>query len=189
MREKIILTIFLSFLCFVYSNAQENTQDNYFPKGSISLRTNVAHWVVLTPNLGLEYKASDNAALLIEGGWARWELDTRNKYWRVWNVSPQVRYYTGELKDNYIGLQYNMGEYNLVGNQSKYMGGGFTLGHQFYLAKNLMVDLGLSLGYLYLHDKEEYEHIDGHDYRTTSKSSHGYWGPTGLSLSFVWKIN
>lgn len=191
MKRKEILLIFLLLLCFPYLNAQENTKtlDNYFPKGSLNLRTNAIPWLLLTPNLGVEYKASDNIGLLIDGGWAHWSLNTQNKYWRIWNVAPQLRYYTGRLKDNYIGLQYTMGEYNLIGNQGKYMGGGLTLGHQFYCGKNLMVDLGISLGYLYLYDKEDYNRINGHDYRTGVKSSNGYWGPTGASVSFVWKIN
>lgn len=191
MKRKEILLIFLLLLCFSFLSAQENTTtpDNYFPKGSMSLRTNSVPWLMLMPNLGAEYKASDNIGLVVDGSWAHWSLNTQNKYWRIWNVAPQVRYYTGKLKDNYIGLQYTMGEYNLTGNQGKYIGGGITLGHQFNCGKNLMVDLGISLGYLYLHDKEEYQRIDGHDYRTTPKSSHGYWGPTGLTVSFVWKIN
>lgn len=191
MKRKEILLIFLLLLYFPYLNAQDNTKTpcNYSPKGSLSLRTNTVPWLLLTPNLGMEYKASDNIGLLVDGGWAHWKLNTQSKYWRIWNVAPQVRYYTGKLKDNYIGLQYTMGEYNLTGNQGKYMGGGITLGHQFYCGKNLMVDLGLSLGYLYLHDKEEYNRINGHDYRTGIKSSNGYWGPTGVTISFVWKIN
>ncbi|WP_051697502.1 DUF3575 domain-containing protein [Prevotella sp. 10(H)] len=190
MKQKIITFILLLLLCFPSLNAQENkeAEQTYFPKGSLSLRTNAASWLLLTPNLGAEYKATDNLGLLVEGGYAHWKLNTQNRYWHVWNVAPQVRYYTGSLKNNYIGLQYTMGEYNLTGNQGKYMGGGLTLGHQFYCGRNLMVDLGLSLGYLYLHDKEEYNRIDGHDYRIKAKSSNGYWGPTGVSVTFVWKM-
>lgn len=191
MKLKETLLILLLSLCFSLLSAQENTKtlNTYFPKGSLSLRTNTVSWLMLTPSLEVEYKPSDNLGLLVDGAWSHWKLNTQNKYWHMWNAAPQVRYYTGALKNNYIGVQYTMGEYNLTGYQGKYMGGGFTLGHQFYLAKNLMVDLGLSLGYLYLHDKEEYQRIDGHDYRTTPKSSNGYWGPTGLNVSFVWKIN
>jgi len=191
MKQKGTILIFLLLLCFSISYAQKNTDESgtYFPQGSLSLRTNTISWLLLTPNLGAEYKATDNIGLLIEGSYAHWKLKTRNRYWHVWNIAPQVRYYTGSMKDNYIGLQYTMGEYNFVGDQGKYMGGGLTLGHQFYCGHNLMVDLGLSLGYLYLHDKEEYNRIDGHDYRMKGKTSNGYWGPTGVSISFVWKIN
>ena len=183
------LSIYLLMIAGIRGKLRSQEEPTFFPKGSLSLRSNTVSWLMLTPSLGLEYKATDNLGLLVDRAWSHWNLDTQNKYWRLWNVAPQVRYYLGNLKDSYLGAQYTMGEYNLVGYQGKYMGGGLTLGHQFYLGKNLMADLGLSLGYLYLHDKEEYQCIDGHDYRTTPKSSHGYWGPTGLTISFVWKIN
>jgi len=189
-KQLITLVLLLTGLSIgIYAQEKSLDESTYFPKGSFSLRTNAVPWLMLTPNIGVEYKASDNIGLLLDGGWAHWKLNTKNKYWRIWNVAPQMRYYSGKLKDNYIGLQYTMGEYNLSGYQGKYMGGGLTLGHQFYCGKNLMVDLGISLGYLYLHDKEEYNHINGHDYRMSGKTSHGYWGPTGATISFVWKIN
>lgn len=189
-NQLIILLLLLTGFATCLQAQETNTEKpTYSPKGSLSLRTNIAPWAMLTPNIGVEYKTSDNLGLLIDGGWAHWSLSSKDKYWRIWNVAPQVRYYLGEAKYNYIGAQYTMGEYNLTGRQGKYVGGGLTLGHQFYACKNLMVDLGLSLGYLYLHDKEKYERINGHNYRTTSKSSQGYWGPIGLTISFVWKIN
>lgn len=192
MKQKITTFIILLLLCCPMLKAQGNSTEtlpSYSPKGSLSLRSNLASWLMLTPNLGIEYKATDNIGLLVDGSYAHWKLNTQNRYWRMWNVAPQMRYYTGSLKDSYLGIQYTMGEYNLTGDQGKYMGGGLTLGHQFYCGHNLMIDLGLSLGYLYLHDREEYQRIDGHDYRTKGKSSNGYWGPTGLSVTFVWKIN
>ena len=100
-----------------------------------------------------------------------------------------MRYYIGESKCNYIGGQYALGQYNLTGRQGKYMGGGLTLGHQFYAGTNLMVDLGVSVGYLHLYDKEKYHRVDGVDYRRSDKASNGYWGLTGLSMTFVWKID
>ena len=181
----------LLFALSLYSYGQRNTESlpTYSPKGSVSLRTNVGPWLMLTPNIGLEYKTSNRIGLIIEGGWAHWNLNTPNKYWRIWNIAPQARYYAGKFKDNYVGLHYTMGQYNLTGNQGKYMGGGPTLGHQFNPGKNLMVDLGLSLGYLHLYDKEKYQHIGGVDYQNGTKTANGYWGPTGISISLVWKIN
>lgn len=191
MKNQILILLLLPILITSGLQAQNVKQDKLtcFPKGSLSLRTNTVPWLMLTPNVGVEYKAGDNIGLLVDGSWAHWKLNTPDKYWRIWNVAPQVRYYIGKLKDNYTGLQYTMGEYNLTGNQARYIGGGLTLGHQFHLAKNLMVDLGISAGYLYLHDKEKYKRINEHDYRIKARSSHGYWGPTGLSATFIWKIN
>lgn len=188
--RKIMFLCTLFFVC-IFSYAQEIKQSGltYFSKGSLSVRSNSVPWLLLVPNLGIEYKASDNVGLIVDGAFAHWSLNTTNKYWHIWNVAPQVRYYVGKAKNSYIGGQYTMGDYNLIGNQGSYMGGGLTLGHQFYCSHNLFVDLGLSLGYLYLYDKEKYARINGENVRNGSKTSNGYWGPTGLNITFVWKIN
>lgn len=190
MIRKLLTSLFMLFFClFIYGQNNADEIPTYSPKGSLSLRTNVLGWAMLTPNIGIEYKTSDNVGLLVDGGWAHWNLSTQNKYWRVWNVAPQARYYFGIAKDSYLGAQYTMGEYNLVGRQGKYMGGGLTLGHQFYAGKNLMVDLGLAFGYLHLYDKEKYDRVNGLNCCSGEKTSNGYWGPTGLSMTFVWKID
>lgn len=186
-------TVLLCSLFFVgvatYAQQTDQSVRTYFPKGSLSLRTNVVPWLMLMPNAGFEYKASDNIGLIVDGTFARWSLDTANKYWHLWNVAPQVRYYMGKPKYNYVGLQYMMGEYNLTGTQGSYLGGGLTLGHQFDCGYNLLVDVGFSLGYLYLYDTEEYTRKNEINVRTKDKYSHGYWGPTGASITLVWKIN
>lgn len=190
MKQRILLILLFAFSLHSYGqDSNQSDEPTYSPKGSLSLRTNLVSWMALMPNVGIEYKTSDHVGLLVEGGWARWSMNTTNKYWRMWNIAPQARYYFGKEKYNYMGLQYTMGEYNITGNQGKYMGGGLSLGHQFYAGKNLMVDLGLSVGYLYLSDKEKYTHVNGVDYRDGIKRSNGYWGPTGANITFVWKIN
>lgn len=188
-QRSIILS--LLFLLCITMDAQEtrNTSQTYFSEGGFSLRTNTLPWLMLVPNAGFEYKVSDNIGLIFDGAFARWSLETSNKYWNIWNIAPQARYYMGKLKDNYVGAQYTMGEYNLTGTQGNYLGGGLTFGHQFDCGYNLLVDLGLSIGYLYLKDIEEYTRKDGVNISTRDKYSHGYWGPTGASITFVWKIN
>jgi hypothetical protein len=191
MKTMKIVFLYASFLIGIAAYAQEvkQSQSTYLPKGSLSLRTNTVPWLLLTPNIGLEYKVSDDVGLIADGAFAHWSLNTTNKYWHIWDVSPQVRYYAGHEKSTYIGGKYMMGEYNLTGNQGSYMGGGLTLGRQFNCGHNLMVDLGLSLGYLYLYDKEKYNRINGANVRDGAKTSNGYWGPIGANVSFVWKIN
>lgn len=181
--------LFLSMTMNAFSQEAKQEEATHFPAGSVSLRSNALPWLLLMPNLGIEYKPTERIGLLVDGGCAHWNLNTRNKYWRMWNVAPQARYYAGRSMENYIGLQYTVGEYNLSGFQGKYMGGGLALGHQFYCAKNLLIDLGLTLGYLRLYDQEEYKRIDGHNYRIKDGASHNYWGPTALSVTLVWKLN
>ncbi|MBK5720795.1 DUF3575 domain-containing protein [Dysgonomonas sp. Marseille-P4677] len=189
MNKTVLLCILFFMSIAVYAQQPERSSQTYFEKGSLSLRSNAVPWLMLMPNAGFEYKPSDNIGLIVDGAFAHWSLNTTNKYWHLWNVAPQVRYYIGELKDNYLGLQYMMGSYNLTGKQGSYMGGGLTLGHQFDCGQNLLVDVGISLGYLYLYDTEEYTRKNNVNVRTKDKYSHGYWGPTSASITFVWKIN
>ncbi len=188
--KKIGLLFYLLLLgSIVIAQDIQQTLPTYFPKGSVNLRTNSISWLCLVPSLGIEYKTSDHIGLLIDGAYAHWNLNTANEYWCIWNVSPQIRYYTGNEKGSYIGGKYTMGDYNFTGKQGNFMGGGFTLGHQFEFGKNILVDLGLSIGYLYLYDKEKYTRINGVNVRNGSKTSNGYWGPIGANATFVWKIN
>lgn len=187
---KLKLTLLCLLACtLLHAQNQDFQSTTYLPKGSLSLRSNVIPWLILMPNAGMEYKPSDRVGLIVDGGWMRWNMKMTDKYWRMWNVAPQIRYYVGASKNSYIGAQSTMGEYNFTGSQGVYMGGGLSLGHLFYAGKNLMVDLGLSLGYLHLSKKEDYKHIDGKNYRDSQRTSNGYWGPTNLSMTFVWKIN
>ena len=194
MKKKFLIPALL-FLLSVSTYGQNNPESlpSSFPKGSFILRTNVAYWATVTPNLGVEYRFSDNYSLLADGTWSHWDWKDDSRRWRNWSVSPQIRRYVGALKDSYIGLAYNVGEYNLnlsdIGKQASFMGGSLTLGHQFYAGNNLLVDIGLSGGYLHIYKKDKYEHINGVDVSIYKDRSHGYWGLTGFNLSFVWKIN
>lgn len=173
------------------SFSQTPEQETYFPKGSLSIRTNMVSWLALTPSLGVEYKPSDNIGILFDGAFSHWGADHSKFIWRLWNIAPQVRTYLGKDKCNYIGLQYSMGEYNLQQRQGKYMGGGIVLGHQFYQTERFLVDVGITFGYYYISSKEKYRYCydGGVNYRVNCKTSNGYWGPTSASISFVWKVN
>lgn len=188
-KKTILFCILLFAGLEIYAQQANQTSQTHFEKGSLALRTNTIPWLMLIPNVGFEYKASDNIGLIVDGAFSHWSLNITNKYWHLWNVAPQVRYYIGEPKYNYLGFQYTMGEYSLTGTQGSYLGGGLTLGRQFDCGHNLLVDVGLSLGYLYLYDTEEYTRKNGINIRTKDKYSHGYWGPTSASITFVWKIN
>lgn len=190
MRKQIFIccALLVGFLS-LYGQSRPEPLPTYFPKGSVNVRVNTLTGLVLTPSLGVEYKTSDRVGVLVDGGWARWSLDTPNKYWRIWYVAPQARYYAGRSVDTYLGVQGVMGEYNVKGRQGKYTGGSFTFGRQFTLSKRVLVDLGLSLGGLHFYDREKYRRVDSTDYLEVPLPSTSYWGPTSLTMAFVWNIN
>lgn len=177
--------------CFL-SNAQRacySVAHTYSSESSISLRSNLASWLILTPSIGAEYKSTDRLGLILDTSWIQLDLEnTKYKYWRMWNVSPQLRYYLGRNLNYYMGAQYSVGGYNVSGKLGNYMGGGLTTGHQFYIGRNLLFDLGVSLGYLNFYNTIRFKRIEGVNYQVSEKYSSSHYGLTGVSMSLVWKI-
>lgn len=187
------LRIILFFACFIYVlQASAQSEDvTFFPEKSISLRSNIAFWMIATPNVGVEYKLTERVGIIVDGAYApwSWKSDREKKYSRLWNLSPQVRYYALTDKSTYLGLQGNIGEYNLWKEQGNHNGISIALGHQFPLSNNLLFDMGFSLGYLHRYNIEKYEWNGSENKLTSREKSKNYFGPTALSLSLVWKIN
>lgn len=182
----LILGISLSFS----SMAQLPLSDS-FPKGSLSLRTNIPSLVLLIPSIGMEYKTSDQFALILDGGYSHWNFKRNDKdnYWRHWYLQPQIRKYVNPNKDAYIGLQGIIGEYNISTEQGRYTGGGFAFGKQYYAGKKLLIDIGLTLGYMRISHLDKMMQSDGQFYRTDAPKAHDYFGPTSISITLQRKVN
>lgn len=184
---------FLLLLFAINGSAQERmvSEADYFPAGSLSVRTNLPTWLLAVPSLGLSYKSADRLEFILDGAYSHWNFKRKgmDNYHHFWNVSPQVRTYINPSHTAYLGLQYSMGEYNMSRQQGRYMGGGLAIGKQYFAGKNLLVDIGLTLGYLQLSKRESYRQENGDFYRTQTKENTNYWGPTSLSIRFSRKIN
>ena len=64
---------------------------------------------------------------------------------------------------------------------------GLSYGYMFPIGRNLSLDAGIGLGYLYT-EYEEYLPIQGHYvYQQTSRTN--YVGPVKAKLSLVWRID
>lgn len=159
--------------------------------GSFNVRSNMLGWLLLVPNLGVEYRAADRIGLLADGGLSHWNFkrNGNDHYWRNWYAAPQLRYYPNELRDAYIGLKGTIGDYNISNEQGRFMGGGFTFGKQYAAGKKLMIDIGLTLGFLQFSNVEKMRHVNGEHYRTATIPDRTYWGPTGISISFSRRTN
>ncbi|MVZ62194.1 DUF3575 domain-containing protein [Sphingobacterium humi] len=190
MQRYCLILLFLFSVLLSLAQEQPTKASNSFPGKSFSLRTNLPTWLLAMPSLGIEYKTSDRTALIVDGVYAHWNFKRKeaDRFWHFWNVAPQVRRYVNADCSTYVGLQYSMGRYNLSSQQGEYLGGGFTFGKQYYAGKNLLIDLGLSLGYLKISTRESYRQIDGEFYRNKSKQNRNYYGPTSLSVNLVRKF-
>ena len=174
--------------------AQE-TSSTFQPQRStqkFAIRTNLLHWAVLLPNLGIEYQPNETIGILLNGGWSCWTGETASKQYRIWYITPEIRYYLGEAKNGYLGVEAHAGSFNLkigdTGRQADFVGGGITGGYKLQLNRSLDLDFNLGLGYARLMDFDKYTQINCVYVRTQPMENKNYWGLTQVGVSLVWKI-
>lgn len=156
----------------------------------LSLRANLLRWATLTPDLGIGWRVSPSWGILVNGSWASWRWNGKNRRYALWEVAPEVRYYIGKEKRGYVGAMYKAGEFNykfsVTGRQGDIMGGGITGGYVLRLNNALALDFSLGLGYIHA-DCEKYTVIDGVRVRA-GKETKDWWGPVSAGVSLVWHI-
>ena len=186
MRKNLLTLSFLACYCVVWGQ-----EVNGPSSGQLSLRANTLSWAILAPNLGLEYQLNNKIAVLVEGSYAHWNFknDRRDQYWHLWHISPKIRNYVNPSRNAYIGLQFDMGAYNISSQQGKFIGGGIAFGKQYYLTKNSWIDLGITFGALQLSEREKYYEYKEDHYLSSRKPAKNYWGPTQLSIAIIRKLN
>lgn len=191
MKKIYYSVLFLFFSIPIYAQPGENNKAEHFDSGAFSLRTNLPTWFLAVPSLGMAYKPTANLELLVDATYAAWKFKRKGvqRHHNFWNISPQVRTYIGQAKSTYLGIQYSLGEYNISRQQGQFQGGGLAVGKQYFASKNLLIDIGLTLGFLQLSERENYSTIGSDTYRTKAKENVNYWGPTALSIRLSKKIN
>ncbi len=155
-----------------------------------ALRANLLRWATLTPDLGLEWRVHPSWGILVNGSWTSWSWNGKDRRYALWEVMPEVRYYTGKEKRGYLGVMFKAGEFNYklsaTGKQGDLMGGGITGGYQLRLSDALSLDFNVAVGCLHA-DYEKYEVIDGVRVRA-GKETKNWWGPVNAGVTLVWKL-
>lgn len=155
-----------------------------------ALRANLLRWATLTPDLGLEWRVHPSWGILVNGSWTSWSWNGKDRRYALWEVMPEVRYYTGKEKRGYLGVMFKAGEFNYKlsanGKQGDLMGGGITGGYQMRLSDALSLDFNVAVGCLHA-DYEKYEVIDGVRVRA-GKETKNWWGPVNAGVTLVWKL-
>lgn len=159
-------------------------------KCGLALRANLLRWATLTPDLGVEWRINRNWGVLVNGAWTSWSWDNKNRRYALWNVSPEIHYYIGKEKRGYLGVMYQLGEFNYkfgdTGKQGDYKGGGITGGYVLPIGKCLALDFSLGLGYTRA-DFEKYMVTDGVRVRQ-GNGVKNYWGVNKAGVTLVWKL-
>lgn len=155
-----------------------------------ALRANLLRWATLTPDLGLEWRVHPSWGILVNGSWTSWSWNGKDRRYALWEVMPEVRYYTGKEKRGYLGVMFKAGQFNYklsgTGRQGDLMGGGITGGYQLRLSDALSLDFNVAVGCLHA-DYEKYEVIDGVRVRA-GKETKNWWGPVNAGVTLVWKL-
>ena len=155
-----------------------------------ALRANLLRWATLTPDLGLEWRVHPSWGILVNGSWTSWSWNGKDRWYALWEVMPEVRYYTGKEKRGYLGVMFKAGEFNYklsaTGKQGDLMGGGITGGYLLRLNKALSLDFSVAIGCLHA-DYEKYEVTDGVRVRRSTETKN-WWGPVNAGVTLVWKL-
>lgn len=156
-----------------------------------SFHTNLLYWAVATPNLGFEWRPDEKMrwGILLNGAWTHWQWKDKTRKYRMWMVSPEVRYYVTERW--FIGGEFHAGELNIklsdTGRQGNYYGGGVIGGYRLPVSSRLEFDFTLGLGYTRF-DKDNYEMIDGMHVATEKDANRNLWGPTQAGVILRYKL-
>lgn len=165
------------------------------PWHRLAVKTNLIYDALLMPSLELEYRFNRRWTLNAEADVAWWKNDSRHKYYQVMMLSPEARYWFKNHSDNpwhghYVGAFAGGGKYDLENGNRGYLGEGYfagiSYGFMFPIARNLSLEAGIGVGYLYTRYKE-YLPIDGHYLYQRTRSAN-YFGPLKLKFTFVWRL-
>lgn len=163
---------------------------------SFSLHANLLRWATLTPDLGAEFRFSDaRIGILLNGTYANWGWKHRERRYKVWRVSPEIRYYMGKDRRGFLGAMYHLGQFNYrlgyTGKAGDYQGGGVTGGYRLPLNRHLSLHFHAALGYT----RAEYDRYTRMGAVNVRQNKHGklvknYWGVNqlGISLSYDFKL-
>lgn len=156
-----------------------------------ALRTNLLHWALATPNIGVEWRPTALFSVVVDADYAPWSWNDKLNYYRMWNVQPQVRFYVNCARNLYVGGEFHVGDFNwklkTKGHQGDFIGGGLVVGYSLRLNRSLDLDFNLGGGYTnYKYDK--YETIGKTLFPYEKGLTKNYWGITSAGVSLVWKI-
>ncbi len=160
-----------------------------------ALKTNLIYDALLMPNLELEWQFNKHWSVAIDGGVAWWSRSSRNRYYRLATISPEVRYYfkpIDYMHGFYAGALVAGGLYQLQtqprrGYRGEGFMGGITAGYMWPISRTLSFDAEIGLGYMYTRYKE-YEPQMGHKLYLFTKSLN-YFGPVKIKFSLAWRFS
>lgn len=158
---------------------------------NFALRTNLLHWVALTPNIGIEVKLFDQRiGLLANVDWAdwTWKNETRRHY--VFSINPEIRYYMGDNRNWYLGAQSHHAWFEMQYNDDlrrvgHFNGVGVIGGYRWDITKAFAMDFNIGVGYTRIHADKSWQ---GSNKALEHIETKTYIVPNQATVGLVWKI-
>ncbi len=159
----------------------------------LAVKTNLVYDAALMPNVEVEWLFHPRWSVSLEVDVAWWKKDSKHKYYQVWAISPECRYWfrtRAPWHGQYVGLMAGGGAYDLENGHTGYRGEagfvGATYGFMWPIGRHLSFDAEAGVGYMHTRYKE-YEPLDGHyAYKRTRRMN--YVGPIKLKFSIAWRF-
>lgn len=153
-------------------------------------RTNLAHWLMLAPDWGFEFRIKNRVGFMINCSLTHWDWNGTDNHYRFWKGNPELRVYFGHNRRIYAGVEYHAGQFNFkpqnIGNQGFFQGGGLTGGYMFKLGNKLSLDLNLGLGYTNV-DYQTYRHVEKVSVFRSNEMK-DIIGINQVGISLVWNV-
>ncbi|MDE6377805.1 MAG: DUF3575 domain-containing protein, partial [Duncaniella sp.] len=163
------------------------------PVHRFALKTNLLYYAALMPNIELEMRLNPSWSVLLEANLAWYKKDIKHKYYQLFMVSPEARYWLPRgtvWQGMYVGAFLGGGKYDLENGHKGYIGeggfGGVSFGYMWRISRTLSLEAGLGAGYLYTRYKE-YVPYDGHYLYQRTKTLN-YVGPLKLKFAIAWRF-
>lgn len=172
-----------------------NIPDDEYPgskrnSSEFFLSNNLLYDLVLTPNIGFEYRLKEIIGFAVNGAWGHLNWGDGAKTYRLWAVYPEVRVYPDKKRRLYAGAMFHIGAVNLklkeTGQQGNIIGGSAVVGYRLPLNRWLLLDFGIGFGYTRF-TYDTYNYIDGVNYLKDSGVKN-LWLPTKAAVSLTWQI-
>lgn len=172
------------------SELQEIKQDR--SRHLLALKTNLLPYLILMPNVELEWLIRDNWSVNVEGSIAWLGSYAKERSFRVAVADAEARYWIkprAPWHGFYVGLFGGGGLYDLEKGKGYYGDGwmtGLSLGYMWPIKPNLSFEAGIGGGYAYTRYKEYIPFEGHHVYQRTKEVN--YFGPLKLKFSLVWRF-
>lgn len=196
--KRLGLWVFFYLVCAYMTHAQSEPDTTSRLKSGklvhLQLKTNLLYLAALMLNAEGEYDIGKNFSANLESQFAWWSIPGKHYYYRIFTLSPEIRYYIKPktpMQGHFIGVFGGIGLYDLMagppsGIQGELAAYGLTYGFSFRLAKKLHMEIAVSGGVMNTEYDKYYPDEGCYVYEMTKRKT--YFGLTKIKVSLVWPL-